>query len=93
MAAKKPMQSTEEILAERQTQYGDFSSHARITQYLKGVMVHTPKWDILEPDQKEALEMIAHKIGRILNGDPNFVDSWADISGYSTLVAKRLEAQ
>jgi hypothetical protein len=34
--------------------------------------------------------MIAHKIGRILNGDPNYADSWIDIAGYAQLVADRL---
>ena len=36
--------------------------------------------------------MIAHKIGRILAGDPNHIDHWLDIAGYATLVAKELEA-
>jgi len=27
----------------------------------------------------------------ILNGDPNYVDSWVDIAGYAKLVADRLE--
>jgi hypothetical protein len=37
--------------------------------------------------------MIAHKLGRIVNGDPNYVDSWVDIAGYATLVAKRLQGE
>jgi len=41
-------------------------------------------------DQDEALDMIAHKIGRIVNGDPDYEDSWRDIAGYATLVADRL---
>ena len=45
----------------------------------------------MQHDQIECLEMIAHKIGRILNGDPNYGDSWRDIAGYATLVADRLE--
>jgi len=47
-------------------------------------------WHELDADQQEALEMIAHKIARILNGDPNYVDSWVDIAGYAKLVADRL---
>ena len=35
--------------------------------------------------------MICHKIGRILNGDPDYGDSWRDIAGYALLVADRLE--
>ena len=30
------------------------------------------------------------KIGRILNGDPNYHDSWHDIVGYSKLTADEL---
>lgn len=79
------------ILAERGSRYGVFAEHAKIAQRLKDNMRHTPNWDKLDNDQAEALEMIAHKIGRILNGDPNYDDSWADIAGYSKLVADRLK--
>ena len=80
-------------LNERGNRYGAFDSHAQITQELKQTMVATGKWNKLAPDQKEALEMIAHKIGRILNGDPNYDDSWIDIAGYSKLVADRLTSE
>ena len=32
--------------------------------------------------------MNAQKVGRILNGDPNWSDSWHDIAGYAQLVAR-----
>lgn len=82
--------TTEQILKERGERYGQFITHASITQSLKRDMARAPKWDQLADDQQEALEMIAHKIGRILNGDPNYEDSWADIAGYAQLVANRL---
>ena len=85
------MSNIDVILAERGSRYGDFATHALITQNLKDVMKKSPKWDILSPSQKEALEMTAHKIGRILNGDPNYDDSWVDIGGYTMLVAKELQ--
>jgi hypothetical protein len=78
-------------LAERESTYGNFAERARITQNIKESMYSTPNWDALPPDMKETLEMIAHKIGRILNGDPNFHDSWHDIEGYTKLVADRLK--
>jgi len=28
-----------------------------------------------------------------LNGDPNYDDSWVDIAGYATLIAKRLQSE
>jgi hypothetical protein len=80
----------DETLAERGNRYGSFTGHAAVTQRLKTTMVGSDKWHLLAPDQKEALEMIAHKIGRILNGDPNYHDSWHDIVGYAKLVADRL---
>ena len=77
-------------LEERGSRYGKFAEHSRITQNIKAMMAEG-NWFDLQPDQKEALEMIAHKIGRILNGDPNYADSWIDIAGYAKLVADRLE--
>lgn len=82
--------SVETTLTERGKRYGEFTGHAAITQELKHAMRRNPRWPALHPDQAEALEMIAHKIGRILNGDPNYHDSWHDIAGYATLVADRL---
>jgi len=85
--------STDVILEERGNRYGKFTDHAAVTQKLKFIMrTHMgPRYDRLAPDQQESLEMIAHKIGRIVNGDPDYHDSWADIAGYAKLVADRLE--
>lgn len=80
-----------DTLTERGNRYGSFYDNATLTQALKDTMRLTNKWDDLEADQKEALEMIAHKISRILNGDPNYDDSWHDIAGYATLVENRLK--
>lgn len=79
-------------LAERGARYGNYAEHARITQAIKSAMADSPNWPILAADQRETLEMVAHKIGRILNGDPDFHDSWHDINGYVRLVADRLLA-
>ena len=80
-------------LAERGSRYGIFEEHARITQAIKAAMMDSPNWNSLAPDQKECLEMIAHKVGRILNGDANYLDSWHDIIGYTSLVEKRLKGE
>jgi hypothetical protein len=86
------MSTIDTTLAERGTRYGEFASHAQITQDLKAVMHAAPQWSKLQADQKEALEMVQHKIGRILNGDVNYVDSYTDIIGYTRLVEVRLIA-
>ena len=78
------------ILAERGQRYGRFLEHARISQNIKAALADSPNWSSLDPDMKEALEMIAHKAARILNGDPTYQDSWQDIVGYSKLIADRL---
>ena len=80
----------EATLAERGTRYGEFGEHARITQAIKAAMADSPRWKELPPNMKEALEMVAHKIGRILNGDPYYHDSWHDVIGYTKLVADEL---
>ena len=80
----------DKTLNERGNRYGSFNEHERITQNLKRAMVDSPNWDSLSDDMKEALEMHVHKMGRILNGDPHYHDSWHDIIGYTKLVADRL---
>lgn len=85
------MSDISDTLAERGKRYGKFETHAVISRNIKLVMFSTSVWINLEPDQSEALEMIAHKIARILNGDPDYSDSWRDIAGYAMLVANRLE--
>lgn len=85
-----PSESIDKTLQERGSRYGDFYEHARITQNIKIAMGSSPNWDNLPPNMKEALEMTAHKIGRILNGDPNYHDSWHDIIGYIRLVEQGL---
>ena len=79
------MSEVENTLQERGQRYGEFKDHAQISQSLKNLMKIYPGWERLNAAQRESLEMIAHKIARILNGDPNYADSWHDIAGYATL--------
>jgi hypothetical protein len=80
----------ETTLEQRGQRYGQFTGHARIAQNLKRAMQDSPNWESLSDDKKEALEMVVHKIARILNGDPEYHDSWHDIIGYTKLVADTL---
>lgn len=83
----------EETLKERGARYGVFAKHAEIAMALKRVMRREGRWEALVADQQQALDTIADKIARILNGDPNYHDNWHDICGYSKLVADRLLTQ
>lgn len=80
----------DDTVTQRGERYGLFADGAVIMQDLKAVMRATPGWERLTPSQREALEMIQHKIGRVLNGDPTYDDSWRDIAGYATLVLNEL---
>jgi hypothetical protein len=81
------------LLKERGKRYGDFEGNALCSQRLKALFfAHKARLD-MDADQTEALEMIAHKLGRILNGDHNYADSWRDIAGYAQLVADRLDRE
>lgn len=89
------MTDIDKTLADRGSRYGTFTGHATVTQDLKSIIqLHLEQRDkVLAHDQQEALDMICHKIGRIINGDPNYDDSWIDIAGYAQLVAKRLQGE
>lgn len=82
--------SIEDILKERGSRYGEFRYQAEIAQDIKRAMNQTPGWQNLADFQKESLEMIANKIARALNGDPNHHDTWYDIEGYAKLVSDKL---
>ncbi len=86
----KPEEVIHNTLSERGNNYGSFEGHANITQTLKRAMTSAPKWGDLTDSQRESLDMVVHKIGRILNGNPNYIDSWRDIVGYSQLVVDEL---
>ena len=84
--------SVTDTLEERGKRYGTFEEHAQIAQTLKSyinVQLRN-RHKCLAHDQQEAIEMICHKLARIINGDPNYADSWHDIAGYAQLVAERL---
>lgn len=90
------MMDVNEILDERGVRYSSngragYAEVALVAQNLKAAMKHSPNWNKLPADMRESLEMVASKIARILNGDATYLDSWADIVGYTQLVIDRLE--
>jgi len=86
-------QQVDEILAERGSRYGEFKGHAELTQSLKrNFCIYAINYSKLTPSMRETIEMIFHKLGRIGNGDPTYLDSWIDIIGYTQLVIDELNA-
>lgn len=89
-------QTVEALTSERGKTHGSFEDHARITLRLKEVIAtemrkrHGERSQPAMTDQHiEALDMIAHKIGRIIAGDPTFQDHWDDIAGYAHIANKK----
>jgi hypothetical protein len=85
--------NVDKTLDARAEMYGKFKDGASLMQAVKRELAaHAAKHGkTFADDQWEALEMIVHKMGRIVNGDPDVVDHWVDIAGYATLISDRLE--
>lgn len=79
-----------EVLEERGKRYGGWREHAECAIQIKRAISYYSPCRILLPYQRESLDMIAHKMARIICGDPNYVDSWLDIAGYAQLVVNEL---
>jgi hypothetical protein len=80
------------ILDERAREYGKFIEGAEIMQMTKR-LIHNyidQRGTAMAFDQLEAIDMIIHKLGRMINGNPDKADHWLDIAGYAKLVADRL---
>ena len=83
------------ILQEREKTHGSFRMTATTAQELK---VHFRtlsnfSFSKLPARQREALDMFATKIARILSGDHSARDHWDDIAGYAQLGAEACQDQ
>jgi hypothetical protein len=84
---------TEEILAERGNKYGEYAENARVMQRIKDALRSGRSWDKAPDTVKEALECVALKLGRIVNGDPLYDDNYRDAIGYLTLALEDITAR
>lgn len=78
-------------IRERNSVHGDFNDNARIAQSIKEHFRSQRGWADLSIVQREALDVIALKLGRILSGDPNHSDHWHDVAGYATLAEQSIQ--
>ena len=81
-----------DLLDEREKTHGAFYNVASMAQELKDAMRRGRNWKVLDDTERETLEMIASKIGRILAGNPHEPDHWRDVAGYATLIERALTA-
>jgi hypothetical protein len=77
------------LLTERGETHGPFADNAFYSQRLRELFrSDEDNWNSISDRKREALEMIAGKISRILSGAPDFPDHWEDIAGYATLAVE-----
>ena len=84
----------DQVLQERSSNYGDFHTHANLSQTLKAIITqhyYSIHKQAMPSFMAESLAMICHKIARIVNGNPMYSDSWLDIAGYAQLVVGILD--
>jgi len=88
--------SVDDTLIERGNRYGEFSAHAQLSYTLRTdienhmALYNSVQFDNLPFYMQEALILICHKLARIANGDPFYIDNFTDIAGYSQLVINEL---
>lgn len=72
------------VLNERGNRYGKFEDNSELTFELFNAV--KSKIETHPKPIQLALFMILHKVSRIANGDPTYLDNWVDIQGYTKLV-------
>jgi hypothetical protein len=83
--------SVDDVLEERGKTYGSFEANALVAQRLKAVFHSSPSWAKMTDTMREALDLKALKLSRILTADPFYKDNWLDDCGYSQLVVDSLK--
>lgn len=77
----------------RDHQHGGMEAVGTMAQSLKIAIHAGMNWYLLTPGEQEALDMIAHKISRILSGaDPHDPEHWTDLAGYAHAAMRGLDA-
>jgi len=75
----------DKVLDTRAKTHGKFADNAHNGQALREFYRQSPYWSAMDPVHREALDMMACKISRILSGQASFEDHWLDIEGYARL--------
>lgn len=83
-------ETVKELLVVRNGSHGPYKVQGVVAQDLKLVVQKTEGYQKMPGTHRESVDMILHKISRIVVGDPNFKDHWDDISGYAQLISRML---
>lgn len=78
----------------RDQQHGGMEAVGIVSRRIKLAMRSSLNWGELSDGHAEALDMIAHKIARILSGaDPHDRQHWEDVAGYAQAAMRGEESQ
>lgn len=81
---------TQDVLQQRGSKYGPYSANSSTTQGIMELLMAAPNWKNQPQFNREALHMIAHKMARVVCGDPYHADNFVDIAGYAELARKEI---
>ena len=90
------MSNIDDIQKQRGSTYGSFSDNATVYIKLQNIIIDAVEnnehhGDKFTPEMMLALTMSIHKISRIVNGNPEYLDSWIDAESYLNLGRKSIE--
>jgi hypothetical protein len=81
-----------QLVAARPKTHGNIEDVANTSQGIMGVLRRSPNWEGLSNVRKESILLIAHKLARIVSGNPDHADHWDDIGGYAELGKNNAQA-
>lgn len=84
---------TENLLDERHKTHGLWSDFAWVARGMKEIVVlyQRRSGKTLSNEHQESIDMILHKVARIVTGDANVKDHWDDTAGYAVLGSKAVK--
>lgn len=70
------MKSIDDMIKDKEASHGSFTDTAVFAQELKALLRKGRNWGVLGDESREALELAATKLARILNGHPDEPAHW-----------------
>lgn len=80
------MTNINRTLEQRGSKYGTMPCNANLTRKLMATLEEHSGYAELSNVHVECLQMIMHKISRLMCGNPYYADNVHDIAGYATLL-------